>query len=68
MNIKKIDQNVKLEKGSIEFKNFNRQILVPFKIYADFECLLKSIDCGVDNACFSYTKKISRPHSMQFCL
>ena len=31
-------QNVKLEKGFIEFKKFNRQILVPFKIYADFEC------------------------------
>ena len=49
--------NVKLEKGFIEFKNFNRQIPVPFKIYADFECLLKSIDCGVDNECFSYTRK-----------
>ena len=50
-------QNVKLEKGFIEFKNFNRQIPVPFKIYADFECLLKSCDYGVDNDCFSYTKK-----------
>ena len=34
------DQNVKLEKGFIESKNFNRQITVPFKIYPDFECLL----------------------------
>ena len=50
-------QNVKLEKGFIESKNFNRQISVPFKIYADFECLLKSVDCGGDNECFSYTKK-----------
>ena len=50
-------QNVKLEKGFIEFKNFNRQIPAPFKIYADFECLLKSVDCGFDNDCFSYTKK-----------
>ena len=49
-------QNVKLEKVFIEFKNFNRQIPVPFKIYADFECLLKSVDCGIDNDCFSYTK------------
>ena len=31
-------QNVKLEKGFTEFKNFNRQIPVPFKIHADFEC------------------------------
>ena len=51
-------QNVKLEKGFIEFKNFNRQIPVPFKIYANFECLLKSCDYGVDNDCFSYTKNI----------
>ena len=46
-------QNVKLEKGFIEFKNYSKQIPVPFKIYADFECLLKSIDIGVDNDCFS---------------
>ena len=50
-------QNVKLEKGFIEFNNFNRQIPVPFKIYADLECLLKSVDCGFDNDCFSYTSK-----------
>ena len=50
-------QNVKLEKGFIEFKNYSRQFPVPFKIYADFECLLKNVDCGVDNDCFSYTKK-----------
>ena len=40
-------QNVKLEKGFIEFKNFHRQIPVPFKNYTDFECLLKSADCGI---------------------
>ena len=50
-------QNVKLEKRFIEFKNFNRQIPLPFKIYADFECLLKSCDVSFDNDCFSYTKK-----------
>ena len=49
-------QSVKLEKGFIEFKNFNRQMPV-LKIYADFECLLKSVDCGFDNNCFLYTKK-----------
>ena len=51
-------QNVKLEKGFISFKNFNRQIPVPFKIFADFDRLLKGIDCGVDNDYFSYTEKI----------
>ena len=50
-------QNIKLEKGFISFTNFNKQIPVPFKIYADFECLLKSVDCVVGNDCFSYTKK-----------
>ena len=50
------EKNVTLEKGFISFKNFNRQIPVPFKIYADFECLLKSVDCGVDNDCF-HTKE-----------
>ena len=50
-------QNVKLAKGFIEFKNYSRQIPVPFKIYADFECLLKNVDCGVHNDCVSYTSK-----------
>ena len=46
-------QRIKLEKGFIEFKNFNRQIPAPFKIYADFECC----DSGINNDCFSYTLK-----------
>ena len=49
-------QNVKLEKEFIEFKNFIRRIQIPFKIYADFECLLKSCDVGINNDCFSYTR------------
>ena len=36
-------QLVRLEKGTIESKNCFKQILVPFKIYADFECNLKSV-------------------------
>ena len=31
-------QAVKVEKGTIEFKNYFKQILFPFKIYSDFEC------------------------------
>ena len=50
-------QNVKLEQKVIEFKNFNKMIPAPFKIYADFECLLKSVDSGINNDCFSYTSK-----------
>ena len=53
-------QSVKLEKGIIEFKNYFKQIPVPFKIYADFECNLKSVECDEG----SYTKKISRSYSL----
>ena len=35
-------QSVRLEKGTIGFENYFKQIPVPFKIYADFECNLKS--------------------------
>ena len=34
-------QAVKYETGTIKFKNFDKQIPIPFKIYADSECLLK---------------------------
>ena len=35
-------QNVKLGKGSISFKNYSKKLPVPFKIYADFECILSA--------------------------
>ena len=34
-------QSARLEKGTIEFKIYFKQILVPSKIYADFKCNLK---------------------------
>ena len=37
-------QSVRLEKGTIEFKNYFKQIPVPFKIYANFECNFKSVE------------------------
>ena len=37
-------QSVRLEKGRIEFKNYFKQISVLFKICADFECNLKSVE------------------------
>ena len=37
-------QSVKLEKGIIEFENYSKQIPVPFKIYADFECNLRYVE------------------------
>ena len=45
--------SVKLEKGAIKFENYFKQIPVPFKIYVDFECNLKSVECDES----SYTKK-----------
>ena len=53
-------QSVKLEKGIIKFENYFKQIPVPFKIYADFECNLE----GVESYEGSYTKKISRSRSL----
>ena len=49
-------QSVKLEKGIIEFENYFKQIPVPFKIYADFECNLK----GVEIYEGSYSKKYQK--------
>ena len=37
-------QLVKLEKRIIEFENYFKQITDPFKIYADFECNLRSVE------------------------
>ena len=34
-------QSVRLEKGTTEFKNYFKQIPVPFKVYVDFKCNLK---------------------------
>ena len=59
-------QNVKLEKGFIEYKSYFKQILAPFKIHADFECLLKGCDSGVNNNCFSYTSKYQDHISCSF--
>ena len=46
-------QSVKLEKVTIECENYFKQIPVPFRIYADFECNLM----GVESYEGSYTKE-----------
>ena len=46
-------QSVKQEKGITEFENYFKQIPVPFKIYADFDCNLRSVESYEG----SYTKK-----------
>ena len=47
-------QSMNLEKGTIEFRNYFKQLPVPFKIYADFECNLKDAECYEG----TYTKNI----------
>ena len=37
-------QSVRIEKETIEFKNYFKQIPVPSKVYADFDSNLKSIE------------------------
>ena len=37
-------QSVRLEKGTVEFKNHFKQIAVTFKVYVDFDCNLESVE------------------------
>ena len=46
-------QSVRLKKGTIELKNYFKEIPVQFKVYADFECNLESVKSYED----SYSKK-----------
>ena len=39
-----IAQSIRLEKGTIEFKNAFKQIQVLFKIHSDFGCVLKNVE------------------------
>ena len=47
-------QSLRLEKRAIEFKSYFKQTPVPFKIYGDSECNLKSVESYEG----SYSKKI----------
>ena len=42
-------QTVKLKSGSINFKNYFKQLPVPFKICGDFECILKGVKSSDKN-------------------
>ena len=52
-------QSVKVEKGTIEFKNYFKQVSVPFKIYADFECNLVDVEIYEGSYSKRYQKHIS---------
>ena len=51
------EQTVKLRSGSIKFKNYFKQLAVPFKIYADFECNAKGVKISDRGDNTSYTEK-----------
>ena len=51
------NQSVELRSGSIKFKNHFKQLAVPFKIYADFECNLKGVKSNDKNNNGSHTEK-----------
>ena len=46
-------QSVKVKEGIIKVENYFKQLPVPFKIYADFECNLKNVEIYEG----SYTEK-----------
>ena len=46
------EQRVKLDSGYVEFENYSNKVRVSFKIYADFECILKKCD-NVEVVCDS---------------
>ena len=46
-------QSINLEKGTIKFKSYFKQLPIPFKICADFECNLRNVECYEG----TYTKK-----------
>ena len=52
-------QSVGFEKETIKFKNYFKQIPLPFKIYPDVECNLESVESYEG----SYSK-VSRSHSL----
>ena len=37
-------KSVKVDEGTIEFENYFKQLPVPFKIYADYECNLEGVE------------------------
>ena len=51
-------QAVLYETGTIKFKKFDKQIPIPFKIYADTECLLKRINISEGKYTKLYQKHI----------
>ena len=52
----------------IKFKNYDRQVLHPFVIYADFESTLQNIHTCRSNPDESYTNQIQKHSPNSFCV
>ena len=54
-------QTVKLKSGGIKSKNYFKQLALPFKIYADFESLLKRVQSNArnNNTSCSFSYKVA---------
>ena len=61
-------RSVKLKSGSIKFKNYFKQLIVPFKIYVDSECILGAVKSNSRNNNTSYTEKYQNhiPYSFAY--
>ena len=55
-------QILKLTSSSISSKNYVKQLPVPFKIYADLECILKGVKSSTKK--WPIRRKISRSYSL----
>ena len=53
-------QPVRLEKRAIELKNLFKQMLVPFKIYSDFGCILSNAESYKGSSSKKYQDHIPR--------
>ena len=53
------------EKGTIKFKNFDKLIPIPFKIYADSECFLKKTNIDLSEHTKLYQKHIANSMGAQ---
>ena len=60
------NQSVKISSASVKFKNCFKQLAVPFRIYADFESILKRIHSNDRSSNAFYPKKYQAHVSYSF--
>ena len=58
---------IEMSGGTLSFKNWNRNMRVPFVVYADFESFIKPIDTCGPNPENSYTKQYQKHTPSSFC-